>query len=129
MGLLSRFNKPDSSKIHSSGIAAANDGSARALGAMRNETFSQRRTVEQNRQHIGSYRESTLAQASQHPQSTLRTGESAPVSGSATTPRATSRIDIVKPSRQQMNAQMVSRPSISRANFSEPHARGFNPYS
>ena len=128
MGLLSRFNQPDSGKIHSSGLAAANDGSAQALSAMRNETFSQRKAVEQNRQHIGSYRESTLAQTSQRPQSALRVAEVAPVSGAAATPRATSRIDIVKPSRQRMNAQMVSRPSINRANFSEPHSRGFNPY-
>ena len=123
MGLLSRFNRPSSGKIHSSGIAAVNDGSAGALGAMRStQTFEQRMKMERNRQHVGSYREASVLQANQRPSTAVQPVEpSQPV-------RRTSRIDVVKPGRQQANSQMIQRPSVSRPNFSEPSSRGYNPY-
>jgi hypothetical protein len=123
MGLLSRFNKLDSTPLHSSGFAAANDGSDKALGAMRHESFEQRLQIESNRTHIKSYRDSSLAQQSLRPPLTSKVPERAQTSAPAT------RIDIVKPSRQQVNAQMISRPTVYKANFSEPKPRGFNPYS
>ena len=121
MSLLSRFNQPDSGKIHSSGIAAANDGSAQALGAMRHESFEQRLAREHNRQHIGGYQSAAVVQR----------GMVVPARGSVSAANgAPSRgvIDVVRPNRQQRNAQVIALPSVNKANFAEPTSRGFNPY-
>ena len=118
MGLLSKFNKPDETPIHSSGLASVNDGSTQALGAMRPESFEQRMKRERNRQHIGSYRYASITQRQQQPTSpkaeTVRPGQQ--VSESA------------RPNRQERNAQVIARPSTSNANFSKPPSK-YNPYS
>jgi hypothetical protein len=118
MGLLSQFNKPDETPIHSSGLAAANDGSAQALGAMRSESFEQRMAREHNRQHIGSYRYASITQRQQQPslrkEQTARPGQQTP--------------EASRPSRQERNAQVISRPSTSNANFAKPPTK-YNPYS
>ncbi len=120
MGILSRFTQPDSGKLHSSGLADANDGSARAIGAMRHESFEQRIRTERNRRHIEAYKYSAVAQREQ----TIAPDEKK------------KRIVIPKrdaptferPTHQQGNAEMISHPSIHKANFSEPQSRGYNPY-
>ena len=121
MSLFSRFNKPISGQLHSSGIAAVNDGSAQALSAMRHESFEQRIAREKNRQHIGGYQAALIAQ--QKAVVPARTSDS-PVDEAATR----GKIDVVRPSRQQMNAQVIALPSVNKANFAEPKSRGFNPY-
>ncbi len=124
MGLISRFfqDQPDSGVLHSSGIAAANDGSQRALNAMRHETFEQRAARERNRQHIGNYRSSTLAlhETVVPSRPTTDASEQEPAKSTTSSSRLT---------RQQVNAQIISQPSVHKANFSPPKSRGYNPYS
>lgn len=77
-------------------------GVTRALGAMKHESFEQRRQIESSRQHIGAYRGAALAQSSRRPAGSSTSSDTVPR-------RPSSRIDVVKPSRQQTRAQIVGK--------------------
>ncbi len=147
MGLFSRFtfNQQQGSTLHSSGIV---DGAS--LGSTSTQSFQQRRIIDQNRQHVASYRDAGVLHAyRQNAQravadTTSRQAADGAVATPAaqdlrhargrTTPRtsrvenrATSRIDIVKTSRRDAPANPVM--TRQTAGFREPQARGYNPYS
>ncbi len=147
MGILSRFsfNRPGGT-FHSSGVA----GDAASMGAASPQSFQQRRIIDQNRQHVASYRDAGVLHAyRQNAQravadTTSRQAADGAVATPAaqdlrhargrTTPRtsrvenrATSRIDIVKTSRRDAPANPVM--TRQTAGFREPQARGYNPYS
>ena len=149
MGLFQRFLGPKQAPFHSSGVTASN-----TVGSASTSTFSQRQSVDQNRQHVGGYRDAGLnysyrKEALGALNAAHRKDPAAGPGGSTQQPaspseaqssplrsevRRTSRIDIVKQaSSGQAPAFNDGRPhpsqvSVQRPSFSEPSARGYNPY-
>lgn len=107
MGFLSsRFNRPDSGAIHSSGIAAAGNS---GFGSTSAESFSTRQQVDKNRMHIKRFQDATLHTTyrdhafqakNQSPgmqQPTDTSNPSQQVHTTRTGKAATSRVDVAAP--------------------------------
>ena len=97
-------NDLNNASIHTSGFAEAADGS---FGASSNESFDQRKQLEQNRRLVRGYRDSLVGRAY---------GERPP----ARVPARPS-LSATNPGRQAQNAASPS--------FREPPSRGYNPYA
>lgn len=136
MGLFSRFNSGNTNPpLHSSGIAGDD-----AMGAASPQSFQQCKAIEQNRKHVGSYRDAGVLHSYKHSayQQTKRIADiSQPTVNSRAVGqhersstiartsrienRQTSRIDNVKTSRRDF--------SSGGSAFREPQPRRHNPYS
>ena len=129
MSLLSQFTNPDTPEFHSHAIAKADSQQARTIGSTDKSTFSQRKSLEHNRQMVPGYQSAGLletyrqearfhqtdtSRARHHPANTQQTPEIVHRTNAAGTPP-------IPPSQQA--------PSIPKTSFSEPQARKYNPYS
>jgi len=97
-------NDLNDATLHTNGFAEAAGG---LFGATSNETFDQRKQLEQNRRLVRGYRDSLVGRGygGERPAARIPTRPSSP---------------IARPSRQAQNATPT---------FREPPARGYNPYA
>jgi len=122
------------------------------MGSTSAQSFQQRKAIEQNRQHVGSYRDAgvlrayrqnaqravadTVSDQQKADEVTAASAQDPRHARSRTIPRtsriehrATSRIDIVKaPGRRDLPVTSVARPAQTPG-FREPQGRPYNPYS
>ena len=111
----SRFDKASSAIMHSNAFADAADTAKPSFGSTSAETFSQRRAVDINRQHVDSFRGARVHNDYRMQELERRSQDG---QDSAATHR-----DIVPPTRP--TGTIASRPANT---FREPTSRGFNPF-
>lgn len=142
MGLRSFFNKVNASSLHTNDIAKAQSGAK--FGAVSTESFTKRQEIAKNRQNISAYKDAQVVGGYRKEVFENKASTQAPVSdtpfddGRPHPRRAaerSSRIDIVRPTRQGYNARPGTvaapvRPAPGTSmRFQEPPSRGHNPYS
>ena len=119
-------NSLDDTSLHSSGFADV--ASSSQIGARKPQTFNQRLGIERNRQSIGRYHDSMLANGHHRNMNYQRLGTTS--SSSRTDSGSLGRPDSTSRAGQRPGSGLisdVSRP-VMRPNFTEPPARGYNPY-
>ena len=134
----------DSSHFHSNTMADTD--AQESLGTTRHSTFSERQAINKSRQHIRSYRDAGILhtyrteahdkKVSAQKQSTEQVVpddqySERPLPKQATT--HSSRIDIVRPTRQGFNATKPpaapAKLPYQRQSFIEPTSRKYNPFA
>jgi hypothetical protein len=125
---LNKFtNNLDDAPLHSSGYAEVSNN--KQIGATSPQTFSQRLHIERNRQSVGRYHDSMIANG-HHRNMHYQRAAVSPAPMRSEQPEATTR--------PFTNSRTIRRPAgglisdvvkpTMRQSFSEPPARGYNPY-
>ena len=128
MGINKFTNNLDDATLHSNGFADASQSNS--VGATSSpQSFAQRLHIERNRQSVGGYHHSMLANGhhrnSHYQRVDVMTGSSRP--GSEVPAARTGAGNSFAPRRPGGLISDVARPA-PRQSFTEPPARGFNPY-
>ena len=124
---LNKFNNNfEDTPLHSSGYAEI--AQPKKIGSMAPQSFSQRLNIEKNRQAVGKYHHSMLANGHHRHANYQRTMDVvSPRSdvGQSAAPHASSPRRSFNRTPSRLIADVKP---IARQNFTEPTSRGYNPY-